>query len=115
MQNYQISFIEKRFNHDEVEAAYREMSCEFDDLYQAGRSKKIMALDCGFGDYAKVFRSILGESRYRVLRDECWKLKQIATVRERYGVDNVLINRPLIGLSMRLLLSVGGRKNSHVG
>lgn len=89
VQNYQISFIEKRFNHDEVEAAYREMSCEFDDLYQAGRSKKIMALDCGFGDYAKVFRSILGESRYRVLRDECWKLKQIATVRERYGVDNV--------------------------
>lgn len=86
---YQELYIRGRYTCEDVEAAYRMISKKYADLDKASRGRHIECLGCGFGSYRKLFEKILGKERYAELRNECWKEKQIATVRQRYGVDNI--------------------------
>lgn len=87
--NYQVEYIEERYTLDDIAKAYRSMMYENNDPYELRRGKHLHYLGCGFGDYPKVFRILLGEAKYKELRNECWRTKQVASVREKYGVDNV--------------------------
>lgn len=87
--SYQVAYISGKYGVADVEAAYREIIRTYDDLDRARRGKHIICLGCGFGDYPKVFRKILGSGRYDELRNEEWHAKQVAAVRSAYGVDNV--------------------------
>lgn len=87
--NYQISYIRERYTNEEICDAYRRLIRENDNPYELRRGRHLHYLGCGFGDYSKVFRELLGVEVYQALRNECWQAKQIETVRARYGVDNV--------------------------
>ena len=86
--NHQIDFIRKNYTIEEVINAYITMSESFDDLWDASRKKKIMALGCVFGRYKVVFEKLLGKDEYKKLRDECWSKKQKKTMGQKYGVNN---------------------------
>lgn len=86
---YQVAYIRENYTNDDICDAYRRMMCENDNPYELRRGRHLHYLGCGFGDYPNVFRKLLGEDAYKSLRDECWKIKQVNTVRKRYGVDNV--------------------------
>lgn len=86
---YQIKYIRKRYSNEDVVHAYEIMSETYNDVYEASRGKHIEALGCGFGEYKKVFSTILGDEAYAALRNRCWKAKQTETVRSKYGVSNV--------------------------
>ena len=90
---YQIKYLESHYMIDEIVDAYRFISSKFPDLYKAGSRHEIFILDCCFGKYAKVFRSILGMDRFNQLKNDCWKKKQEKTVEARYGVKNVFEKR----------------------
>lgn len=87
--DYQYNYIINNYTVSDVENAYRFISTEYPDLSKAQSKREIIVLGCCFGSYTKVFKRILGNKKYDDLRNECWKLKQISTVREKYGVDNV--------------------------
>lgn len=89
IRRYQVEYIREKYDASQIADAYRDIIFGWDDPYKAGHSKRIVALGCGFGDYAKVFRILLGDVEYDALRNECWAEKQRRTVRSRYGVDNV--------------------------
>lgn len=86
---YQVAYIRENYTNDDICEAYRRMMCENDNPYELRRGRHLHYLGCGFGDYPKVCRKLLGGDAYKSLRDECWKIKQVNTVRKRYGVDNV--------------------------
>lgn len=86
---HQIEYISNYYSVDDVADAYRWIMQTFDDPYDRRRGRHIECLGCGFGDYPKVFRALLGEDRYAELRNEEWKKKQVQTVQDRYGVSNV--------------------------
>lgn len=86
---YQVDYIKNHFTSDDVIHAYKDMSSKYDDPYKMSKGRHIVMLGCGFGDYAKVFSQILGDDVYKKLRNECWKVKQTATIQQKYGVDNV--------------------------
>lgn len=86
---YQVAYIRENYTNDDICEAYRRMMRENDNPYELRRGRHLHYLGCGFGDYPNVFRKLLGEDAYKSLRDECWKIKQVNTVRKRYGVDNV--------------------------
>ena len=86
---YQISYIAERYSISEIEDAYRKMSATYKDPYKASRGRHIVMLGCGFGQYARVLKAILGDDAYKRLRNECWQKKQVATVQAKYGVSNV--------------------------
>jgi hypothetical protein len=87
--NYQIHYILKKYSEQDIINAYTKMSKKHMNLEVAAHKKEIIILGCCFGNYAKVFKAILGEEKYKELRNTCWKRKQTKTVKERYGVDNV--------------------------
>lgn len=91
--DYQYNYIINNYTVSDVENAYRFISKEYPDLSKAQAKREIIVLGCCFGSYAKVFKRILGPEKYDALRNECWKLKQVSTVREKYGVDNVFDKR----------------------
>lgn len=88
---YQIRYIRSKYTNADIESAYHEILSKYSnkELDRAKKGHTIECLGCGFGDYPKVFRELLGLDRYNKLRNEVWKLKQTATVHERYGVNNV--------------------------
>lgn len=86
---YQIQYIQNHFTLDDVAQAYVQMSEQYVDLYKAQKHKDIVCLGCCFGNYKSVFVRLLGSEKYSKLRNDCWKRKQIHTVQEKYGVDNV--------------------------
>lgn len=86
---YQIEYIRKRYSQDEIKEAYIQISRKYPDLYKAGHAKKIECLGCGFGNHARVFRALLGDVIYDALKSQCWHEKQSASVRQKYGADNV--------------------------
>lgn len=87
--DYQVKYIQQHYTNDDVINAYKNMSKKYKDPYKMSKGRHIVMLGCGFGDYAKVFSQILGADIYKQLRNDCWKIKQTATVRQKYGVDNV--------------------------
>lgn len=86
---YQINYITNKYSIDDIKNGYRIMSEKYPDLSLAKRNKSIYILGCCFGDYSKVFSRILGDDEYKNLRNECWKKKQVKSVKDRYGVENV--------------------------
>lgn len=100
--NYQIGYIQNHYTKDEVEQAYRDISKKYPVLDKVAHGKHIECLGCGFGQYSKVFSVILGQERYKALRNECWSRKQISVMEETYGVKNafeknsqLLLNNPM--------------------
>lgn len=89
IRNYQYAYILNNFSKDDVIDAYSWISKTFPDVEKAQRSKIINVLGCGFGEYPKVFRKILGDAVYSELRNKYWKSKQSDTVMKKYGVSNV--------------------------
>ncbi|MCC2248979.1 hypothetical protein JUJ52_03275 [Virgibacillus sp. AGTR] len=87
--HHQIAYIRDRYTDDDIKKAYRDMSREYADPYKATRGRHIVMLGCAFGNYKRVFSDILGADTYKQLRNECWKKKQVATVKANYGVSNV--------------------------
>ena len=61
------------FSKNDVIEAYSWISKSFPDLEKAQRSKSINVLGCGFGEYPKVFKKILGDDVYSKIRNENWK------------------------------------------
>ena len=86
---YQIEYIKSKFSTDEIVEAYCDISKRYPNLEQARRGRHIECLGCGFGDYPKVFRALLGLDVYKSLVSKCWHIKQTEVVRNKYGVDNV--------------------------
>lgn len=86
--HYQISYIEKKYTTSQIEAAYRDMSATYEDPHKSSRGRHVVMLGCGFGNYARVLKALLGDDAYSRLRNECWKKKQVATMESKYGVSN---------------------------
>ena len=93
IRNYQYDYILNNFSKDDVIEAYAWISKSFPDVEKAQRSKSINVLGCGFGEYPKVFKKILGDDVYSKIRNENWKLKQSNTLMDKYGVSNVFDKR----------------------
>ena len=89
------------------------MSEKYDNLEIASHKKGIIVLGCCFGDYAKVFRSILGAEKYKELRNTCWKKKQTKTVKEKYGVDNVFDKSTFDSFVTPEAVAIGRAKRSE--
>lgn len=111
--NYQIDYISKKFTVDEIKDAYRKVLSSYSNLEKSKRGRHIEILGCGFGDYPKVFRKILGDEAYNNLRNECWHDKQTATVRARYGVDNVFEKETFSALVSDDVLIEGRKKRRN--
>lgn len=90
---YQVKYIRERYSVDEIEQAYKSLISENKNPYELRRGKHLRYLGCGFGDYPKVFRELLGKERYEELKASCWKMKQVESVRATYGADNVFDKR----------------------
>lgn len=88
IRNYQISYITSKYSDSDVKKAYQVIVDQYDNLDKAKRGKHIEILGCGFGEYPRVFREILGEEGFNSLRYGSWSDKQRATMLERYGVEN---------------------------
>ena len=86
---YQIEYVKSRYSYDDIAKAYEYIVTTFDDPYKASRGRHIEVLGCGFGNYKKVFVSVIGDEAYAELRNKFWKIKQTKTVRSKYGCDNV--------------------------
>ncbi|MCM1296355.1 MAG: hypothetical protein NC311_12520 [Muribaculaceae bacterium] len=110
---HQIEYISSRYTVDEVISAYEQISAQYPDLDMAKRAKKIEILGCGFGDYPRVFKAIIGTDTYKSLRDKCWKEKQTRTVRERFGVDNVFEKKVFDTLADPEKIAEGRRKRTE--
>lgn len=91
--DYQFEYISTNYTKDDIKEAYAIISEEHTDLYKASKGKHINMLNCGFGEYAKVFKRILGDDDYQELRDKYWAIKQKASVESKYGVSNVFDKR----------------------
>lgn len=85
----QLEYISENYTKNDVVNAYSEFINEFDDLEKASRGKHINVLNCGFGNYKRVFVEILGKNEYMKLRNKFWKQKQESTMIKEYGVDNI--------------------------
>ena len=68
IRNYQVQYIKDNYSLDDVERAYYDIVNGYDNLERAQKGKHIMVLGCGFGEYPKVFREILGKDKYKDLR-----------------------------------------------
>lgn len=86
---YQVTYIRERYTTSEIEDAYRVMSNLYDDPYKSSKGRHVFMLGCGFGQYARVLKAIIGVDAYSRLRNECWQKKQTETMRSKYGVSNV--------------------------
>lgn len=95
--SYQVDYIRAHYTQDDVVNAYRMISSKYPDLERARRGRHVECLGCGFGDYPKVFRAILGDAAYKSLRDECWHAKQMESMLTRYGVSNIFETDALRG------------------
>lgn len=86
---HQVEYIRNKYTISEIEDAYVVMSETFDDPYKASRGRNIEMLGCGFGQYARVLKELLGDEGYLKLRNTRWKKNQEATMQSKYGVTNV--------------------------
>lgn len=86
--NYQIDYIRRKYTTDEIISAYKGMSERYPVIEKAQKGRHIECLGCGFGPYAVVFSTLLGDDVYKKLRAECWSQKQIASMESTYGVKN---------------------------
>lgn len=86
---YQVQYIQKHYSCEDVRLAYMNIIRKYTDLEKARRGHHITCLGCGFGDYPRVFRKILGDDVYKSLSGAMWHEKQAKTVHDKYGVDNV--------------------------
>lgn len=86
---HQIEYISTNYDLESIIDAYSYIQTNFKNPYESGKSKEIFVLDCQFGEYAKVFKSLLGSGKYSELRNKFWKSKQVKTIQSIYGVDNV--------------------------
>ena len=86
---YQIEYIRNRYSVDDIEAAYEAASARYPDVFAACRGRHVEMLGCAFGKIGSVMTALLGKEHYGRLKSRCWKAKQTATVRQKYGVDNV--------------------------
>ena len=73
--NYQTEYIKSRYSKHEIIDAYKSLSDDFDDIYLAGKKKKLIILGCCFGKHTIVFKRLLGEEEYNKIRNICWKSK----------------------------------------
>lgn len=85
---YQIEYIQKRYTTLDVEAAYIRWSKSFENLENACHARQIEDLGCCFGKIKDMLVSILGDVRYKELRNELWANKMQKTMVDRYGVEN---------------------------
>lgn len=85
---YQINYIQSRFSKDDISNAYIAIIEHYKNPSDAKRGRNITSLGCGFGDYVRVFKYLLGEDEYKQLHNECWHKKQKQTMQSLYGVDN---------------------------
>ena len=86
--DYQTKYIKSRYCLQEIIEAYKSLSDTFDNIYLAGKKKQLIVLGCCFGKHTIVFKRLLGEDEYNKIRN-CWKNKQIKTVKAKYGSSNV--------------------------
>lgn len=89
IREYQAKYVKSRYTADDVEREYRRISMVYPNLDKASHNWRVECLGCAFGNYKLLFIDILGKERYDVLRNECWKQKQRASVKKKYGVENV--------------------------
>lgn len=87
--NYQIAYIRDRYTDSQIEDAYHNMVEQHVDPYKASRGRNVEMLGCGFGQYPRVLKSLLGDDVFLSLQNARWKEKQVATMQSRYGVSNV--------------------------
>lgn len=107
---YQIEYISSKYTAEAVEDAYEKIIGSISDIERARKGRRIECLGCGFGDYPKVFRAILGDARYSTLKNKCWKKKQNETVKAKYGVDNVFRKETFSAVVSREKAAEGRRK-----
>ena len=111
--NYQIDYISQKFTIDDVKSAYQQIMTNYDNLEASKRGRHIEVLGCGFGDYPRVFRAILGDDEYNLLKNKCWHEKQVSTVKKRYGVDNVFDKKVFSTLVSDEILADGRLKRKE--
>lgn len=85
---FQISYIKSNYSADEMEHAYTWILISFKNPSSLVKSHRIKVLGCCFGEYPKVFKSLLGLKTYNKLRNSVWKSKQTNTMLNKYGVTN---------------------------
>lgn len=87
--DFQIKYIKDNYCVSDVISAYEYIIETYGYDESIMKKKQIHVLGCGFGNYPKVFKAVLGDSVYNELRNKFWKRKQVKTVNKLYGVDNV--------------------------
>lgn len=87
--SYQVLYIKSKYTIDDVIEAYKYIITTFGYNESMIKGKKIHVLGCGFGNYTKVFKQVLGDDVYFSLKNELWYTKQSSIVKERYGVTNI--------------------------
>lgn len=101
IREYQARYVKLRYTADDVEREYRLISMTYPNLDKAAHNWRVECLGCAFGNYKSLFVDILGKERYDVLRNECWKQKQRASVKKKYGVENVFEDNAYLDLDSR--------------
>lgn len=86
---YQIEYIKNKYSIDEIETSYKMLIVEHKNPDKERRGRYLVYLGCGFGDYPRVYKALLGCERYQQLKNDCWHKKQSETVYRKYGVNNV--------------------------
>lgn len=85
---HQIDYIKQHYTANEVEDAYVMISQKYEHLDKEAHAKRIECLGCAFGQHARVFSELLGDSTYKQLRAKCWSIKQRNVMRTLYNTDN---------------------------
>lgn len=80
---YQIEYLRDRYSHDDLVDAYNQIMDTHKDIAEAKRTWKIESLGCRFGQYAPVFRALIGNDEFEKLHRASRTRRMI----ERYGVE----------------------------
>lgn len=68
IRKHQVVYIQSKYSVADIEAAYEQMVTRHDDPYRASRGRHVEFLGCGFGDFDRVLREVLGADAYKTLR-----------------------------------------------
>lgn len=109
---HQVAYITARYERTDIEAAYFAEMSRHDDPYKASRGRRVTMLGCGFGDYAKVLRRIIGDDGYAEIRNTAWSKKQRETMQERYGVTNAFEKEVFSGFASDEAIQAGRVKRT---
>lgn len=87
IRKYQTAYIQSHYSKDDIVQAFEQIRQQGDPTRKAA-SKNLQVLGCVFGDFVKVFKTLLGEDVYKEITYHYRTERFTKTMLDRYGVTS---------------------------